>query len=295
MEKIFSPSIDSILSEASLDDRIDDGIVNLKNSEHVLVVVEKMYYAGASLELLEEFVKKHIATEGKFPERQAYNKEGWLVTFPSSDYKNAAIKKGSHFASDPTHGKGGMNVYYKRKGKQKRMTAQEPTRNEPTNQLQQKVNPTKVGEPSQTPVSPVGKVPTEEPNTTPDGQPSSPKDSTAQSPTADTKTGGPDTEKSSGGDSALSPSDAAGGKRTNQNQSSPAADAPSVPTAPAVPSYVNISVEFAKNKQWNPTPYGEWRNISGDTVAVVSLSGEVVPIKTTDREELKLFVAKKQP
>jgi hypothetical protein len=57
---------------------------------------------------------------------------------------------------------------------------------------------------------------------------------------------------------------------------------------------VNISVEFAKSKQWNPTPFGEWRNAVGDATAVVGLSGEVVPIKTTDREELKIFAEKKK-
>ena len=40
--------------------------------------------------------------EGKYPERQAYNAKGILVTFPTPEYKADAIKRGTHFEEDPT-------------------------------------------------------------------------------------------------------------------------------------------------------------------------------------------------
>jgi outer membrane biosynthesis protein TonB len=39
--------------------------------------------------------------EGKFPERQAYNANGILVTFPTPEYKQRAIKRGTHFEKNP--------------------------------------------------------------------------------------------------------------------------------------------------------------------------------------------------
>ena len=292
MKKV-STFIDSILSEASLDARIRDGVVNLKNPEHAIVVAEKMYYAGVGLELLEEFAQTYIANEGKYPERQAYNKEGWLVTFPSPEYKNAAIKKGTHFTSDPTHGKGGMNVYYKRKGKQKRMTQKDPTQVDPVqqNQPQQQPAPQQPNAPApqqpqaETPPQPQGNAPKDKPSTSGDEPSSLPKSEPAAGEDEDPG------EPSAGGDSKPQGGEA-GGQQSGGTGNSPA---PASPTPPPAPSFVNISVEFAKSKQWNPTPFGEWRNAMGEAGAVVGLSGEVVPIKSTDREELKLFAAKKQP
>jgi hypothetical protein len=42
-----------------------------------------------------------IAEKGKHPERQAYNKNGLLVTFPTPEYKARALAKGTHFEKDP--------------------------------------------------------------------------------------------------------------------------------------------------------------------------------------------------
>jgi hypothetical protein len=40
--------------------------------------------------------------EGKFPERQAYNKDGILVTFPTPKHKANAISRGTHFEKNPS-------------------------------------------------------------------------------------------------------------------------------------------------------------------------------------------------
>ena len=45
----------------------------------------------------------------KYPERQAYNAKGILVTFPTPEYKADAIKRGTHFEEDPT--KRASNVF----------------------------------------------------------------------------------------------------------------------------------------------------------------------------------------
>jgi hypothetical protein len=42
-----------------------------------------------------------ISEKGKHPERQAYNKNGLLVTFPTPEYKARAIAKGTHFEKNP--------------------------------------------------------------------------------------------------------------------------------------------------------------------------------------------------
>lgn len=39
--------------------------------------------------------------EGKYPERQAYNRDGILCTFPTSQYKARAITRGTHFEKNP--------------------------------------------------------------------------------------------------------------------------------------------------------------------------------------------------
>ena len=122
----ISKFISSIITEASLDSRIPNGVVNLENIEHIQVVAEAIYDACENENIVNEFVESFV-DEGKYPDRQAYNKDGWLVTFPSKEYRDAAIKKGTHAISDPTHGRGGMNLYYKRKGKQKRQTQQATT------------------------------------------------------------------------------------------------------------------------------------------------------------------------
>jgi hypothetical protein len=55
-------------------------------------------------ELLESSNIPYIVTEGKYPERQAYNADGLLVTFPTPEYKQRAIARGTHFEKNPKAG-----------------------------------------------------------------------------------------------------------------------------------------------------------------------------------------------
>jgi hypothetical protein len=284
--------IESIIAEAAIDSRIPDGVVDLKNVSHVQVVAEVMYDSGIDEQTINEFVKKFVE-EGKYPERQAFNKEGWLVTFPSKEYRDRAIKKGTHSISDPTHGKGGMNLYYKKKGKQQRQTHQDVTATD---------EPVEPQGQAQKPTDGTVEPPTQK-STPPEAQETPPESSSdsraarlakitgsadnqpASEPKPD-KAGGP---PSAGSDSKLP---AAGDGEAPPAPTSTAPQASQPPAPPPPPPYVELSKKFAAQKAWISTPFGEWRDSQGNAVAVEALTKEIVPLKTTDREELKLFVQK---
>jgi hypothetical protein len=59
-----------------------------------------------------------VVEGGKHPERQAYNKNGILVTFPTPQHKQNAIRRGTHFEKDPT--KGHPNLFTDPQGRPKR-------------------------------------------------------------------------------------------------------------------------------------------------------------------------------
>jgi hypothetical protein len=68
--------------------------------EHVFVLQEYLEKAGFSIETVVNKTAK-LFEAGRFPERQAYNKDGILVTFPSKEYRDRAVDKGTHFAENP--------------------------------------------------------------------------------------------------------------------------------------------------------------------------------------------------
>jgi hypothetical protein len=284
--KNISDLIDYVISEASLDARISDGMLNLSNTEHIEVVAETMHKICDDDQLVTEFIKT-ILNEGKYPDRQAFNKEGWLVTFPSKEYRDAAIKKGTHAISDPTHGRGGMNLYYKRRGKQKRQT-QQATSSVQT-QTQPQKSPTGPSTSTGDATTTTGPDVTVDQPTTPSGasgsetpiasteQPSKKPEKVATATQAPTVSS-PETPVDTSTPEAPKPAEA------------PAIDVPVVTTPPE--QYSSISKKFADKKGWRAEPYGEYRDAEGNTVAVVGLSGEVVPIKSVDRDEYKLFAEK---
>ena len=92
-----------IINEASCDKRIKNGILDIKNEEHILILEEYLIKYGYPMEEVVNKMSKYIK-EGNFPERQAYNKDGILVTFPSPEYKQRAIRKGTHFERNPKAG-----------------------------------------------------------------------------------------------------------------------------------------------------------------------------------------------
>lgn len=284
--KNISKFISNIIEECTLDSRIDDGIINLKNSEHIHIIAEQLYKAGVPAENVDEFVEQFIE-EGKYPDRQAYNKEGWLVTFPSREYRDAAIKKKTHFTSDPTHGKGGMNLYYKKRGKQKRQTQQDTT----AVGLQQ--------EPTQQPTGTVVKTEPQAIAQQPAKKPTKSNELTPQEKERLARITGRSKEEPIAPTPAKAPSDPA----IQSPEEVPSEDTPETPTprAPSTlpmpatelePDYEELSKKFVAVKHWTLTPFGEYRDTQGNTMAVVGLSGEIVPIKSNDREEYKIFVEK---
>lgn len=101
MKKIYK-NVSELLSELCLDRRVDDGIFDIFNNDHMDILREKLSEMGIPKGEVVELANKVI--EGKYPERQAYNSKGILVTFPNPEYKQRAIKRGTHFEEDPTKG-----------------------------------------------------------------------------------------------------------------------------------------------------------------------------------------------
>jgi hypothetical protein len=89
-----------VLNDICLNDKISNGIFKIDENSHMEVLRDYFINKGVDESLVVEFSNKVL--EGKYPERQAYNSKGILVTFPTPEYKQRAISKGSHFEKDPT-------------------------------------------------------------------------------------------------------------------------------------------------------------------------------------------------
>lgn len=100
--------IEKVLNDVSVDPRISSGIFDIQNNEHVGYLCEYLIDRGLDSSLVFEFAGT-LLEKGNFPDRQAYNANGILVTFPTAQYKQDAIKAGTHFEQDPT--KGASNVF----------------------------------------------------------------------------------------------------------------------------------------------------------------------------------------
>ena len=95
----MSQIIDNILRDVSADDRISDGIFQMENDAHMGVLRDYFVKRGLALEDATNVTNRMI--EGKYPLRQAYNKNGILCTFPTPQYKAKAIARGTHFEKNP--------------------------------------------------------------------------------------------------------------------------------------------------------------------------------------------------
>lgn len=98
--------IDKILNEVSLDERVSDGMFNIEESLHMEALRDYLSKKGMDEDAVKTFSNRVL--EGKYPERQAYNAKGILVTFPTPEYKAEAIKRGTHFEKDPTKGQSNL-------------------------------------------------------------------------------------------------------------------------------------------------------------------------------------------
>lgn len=101
--------IETILNDVCLDKRVKDGCFKIENPDHMDALREYLVKRGMDEVMAKEYCNKVV--EGKYPERQAYNQNGILVTFPTPEYKARAIKKGTHFEQDPTAGQKAKNLF----------------------------------------------------------------------------------------------------------------------------------------------------------------------------------------
>lgn len=100
---MISDFVENVLLDISMDYRVHDGIFDINKKDHIEILREYLLHK----EFDEGFVSEYIDVliEGKFPERQAYNENGRVVTFSSVEAKKDAVKDGTHFENDPTHKK----------------------------------------------------------------------------------------------------------------------------------------------------------------------------------------------
>lgn len=90
----------SIINDVCCDSRIKNGVLDINNPEHVLILQEYLEKNGYGIDEIVDRTAT-LFEAGRFPERQAYNKDGILVTFPSKEYRNRAVNKGTHFVENP--------------------------------------------------------------------------------------------------------------------------------------------------------------------------------------------------
>ncbi len=95
----MSNLVDKIFAEVCLDERITDGIFKIDEEHHMNALRDYFIKRGMANESAIDLTNRMV--EGKYPERQAYNKDGILVTFPTPQHKHKAIARGTHFEKNP--------------------------------------------------------------------------------------------------------------------------------------------------------------------------------------------------
>lgn len=112
-----------LLTELCLDPRIPDGIFRIEDLSHILILREYLMNRDIPIDVATDYCNEVLMCElGKHPERQAYNKDGLLVTFPTPKHKENAISRGTHFEKDPS--KGESNIFNNDVSKSADQTAQ---------------------------------------------------------------------------------------------------------------------------------------------------------------------------
>lgn len=99
----YKKFISEILIDVCADERVHNGTVDIESPYHIQIIKEYVSNRVGS-DFAEEFIstiKNKNLEEGNYPERQAYNENGVLVTFPDTESKKAAIKRGTHFENPP--------------------------------------------------------------------------------------------------------------------------------------------------------------------------------------------------
>lgn len=95
------------LEKANTDNSIESGIFDISKQEHIEILRGHLLESNVDSKTVNQYLNKML--EGRYPDRQAYNSNGILVTFPTPEYKQKAIERGSHFEQNPK--KGQANVF----------------------------------------------------------------------------------------------------------------------------------------------------------------------------------------
>lgn len=159
--------LSELIEQICLDSRIKDGIFSLDNNDHLNILQE---YLQTELNINEQQAQelRNAVLEGKYPDRQAYNANGLLVTFPTPEYKQRAISRGTHFEENPKKA-AGASVFEP----QPEQPAQQPSSPEP-----QQTTPT--SSTTTVPTEPKPETPAEKDKNEPDLRTSQEKQADAQ-------------------------------------------------------------------------------------------------------------------
>ena len=95
----MSNIVDRVFNEVCLDERITDGVFQLENTDHMDALRDYFIKRGIAREAAVHVTNRMV--EGKYPPRQAFNKDGILCTFPTPKHKAKAIARGTHFEKNP--------------------------------------------------------------------------------------------------------------------------------------------------------------------------------------------------
>ena len=91
--------LNRIFTEVCLDNRITDGIFRMDEQSHIDALRDYFLKKGITKEAAIHVTNRMV--EGRFPEKQAYNRDGVLCTFPTPQHKARAIARGTHFEKNP--------------------------------------------------------------------------------------------------------------------------------------------------------------------------------------------------
>lgn len=295
--------IDHLITECSLDKRVTDGMFNPMIQEHMNVLIDKMLAMGILYEDVKQFTNK--IAEGKYPERQAYNKEGFLVTFPTPDYKSQALSSGDYFNYDPTSGKGGMHLV--KKADPSTMTptgdVQEPkptvepnspTINEPTRPAQSQTSKDGTEQPpANNPIKTSPKITNQ--TAAPKVQPQKTTDNTQnQAPEKTVAVNSPTEPDQTNIQSK--PEDI---QKISKKEKTPVSYVTGEPDGEPLDltnfsAYKDPSLEWAHNQKWEKRDNGNYYDNNGVLRAVIGIDGSAVPATEQDRASIRQWLDKKR-
>jgi len=267
--------IEQLLLEVCAHSKVEDGIVNFEIQEHVDALIEVLKKTSMPVEVIR--MVTNSLNEGKHPERQAYNREGFLVTFPTPEYKKQALASGEYTNQDPTHGKGGMHLVKKVEPVDAPVPTKTPSQ-EPAPKTSNPSQPSSGGGSESKPTTP---SPTPAPTTpSPTPAPTNPSPAAIKTAAPKAPTPAPTPAKTSGGATQY----------TTGVPVDPSIDL----NLDKISDYRDPSLEWSHNKKWQKRENNNYYDAQGNLKAITGLDGTVVPVSEEERVDLKKFIEDKK-